>query len=121
MDVVNRVVPLLIRDGRVPTPGIGVQLAGEAVATRFGVDGLVIVSTVPGSPADRAGLRGIHPQSKTIGDVIVAVNDKPVRRLADLTDELEQVGSGKPIPLTISRGGSRTTVTVEVIDIGSPR
>jgi 2-alkenal reductase len=121
VDVVNRVVPALIRDGRVPTPGIGVQVASEAVATRMGVDGIVVVSTVPGSPADRAGLRGINPQSKTIGDVIVAVNDKPVRRLADLTDELEQVGPGKPVRLAINRSGTRTTVMVEVTDVGSPR
>src|SRR5947208_5224006 len=50
VDIVNRIVPQLIRDGRVPTPGIGIVAANEAVATRFGVEGVIIVRTVPGSP-----------------------------------------------------------------------
>ncbi len=121
VDVVNRIVPGIIRDGRVPTPGIGIQAADEAVATRLGVDGVVIVRTVPGSPAERAGLRGMNPKTRAVGDVIVGVNDKPVRRLADLTDELEQVGTGKQVQLTLNRGGSRTTVPVDVVDIGGSR
>ena len=121
VDVVNRIVPELIRNGRVPTPGIGIVAASEAVATRLGVEGVVIVRTAPGSPAEKAGLRGVNTQTGAIGDVIVAANGKPVRQLADLTNEIEQVGVGKPIGLTINRGGSRTSVTLEVTDIGASR
>jgi S1-C subfamily serine protease len=39
IDIVNRVVPQLIRDGHVPTPGIGIVAANEAVATRMGIEG----------------------------------------------------------------------------------
>ena len=88
VDTVNRVVPELIRTGRVPTPGIGIVAAPEAAATRIGSEGVVIVRVAPGSPADRAGLRGVDPNAGAIGDVIVEVNGKPVRRLADLTDHL---------------------------------
>jgi 2-alkenal reductase len=86
VDVVNRVVPELIGKGRVPTPGIGIVTANETVATRLGVEGLVILRTVAGSPATRAGLRGVDLNSGTLGDVIVGANGKPVRRLADLTE-----------------------------------
>ena len=110
-------VPELIRSGRVPTPGIGIITASEAVATRLGVEGVVVVQTVPGSPADRAGLRGINPTTRELGDVIVGVDDKTVRRLTDLTDRLEQVGVGKNVQLTLNRGGSRTNVRVDVIDV----
>jgi 2-alkenal reductase len=121
VDVVNRIVPELIRNGRVPTPGIGIVAASEAVATRAGVEGVVIVRTAPGSPAEKAGLRGVNLSTGAIGDVIVAANGKPVRQLADLTNEIEQVGVGKTIPLTVNRGGSRTSVTVEITDIGASR
>ena len=49
IDSVNRVVPELIRRGSVPTPGIGIVAANEAAATRAGVEGVVILRTVPGS------------------------------------------------------------------------
>jgi len=53
-----------------------------------------------------------------LGDVIVGVNGKPVRRLADLTQELERVGVGKKVPLTVQRDGRETSVEVDVMDIG---
>jgi len=121
VDVVNRVVPDLIRNGRVPTPGIGIVAGSETVATRLGVEGVVVVRTAPGSPAERAGLRGVDMARNQLGDVIVAVNGKPVRRLTDLTDELEQVGVGKKVQLTLNRNGSKTSADVEVTDVAATR
>ena len=56
-----------------------------------------MAGVVPGSPADRAGLRGVDQRAGIIGDVIVGVNDAPVRRLSDLTDRLERVGVGNKV------------------------
>jgi S1-C subfamily serine protease len=121
VDVVNRIVPELIRSGHVPTPGIGIMAGSEALATRVGVQGVVVVRTVPGSPAARAGLRGVNTSTGELGDVIVAANDAPVRRLADLTDQLEQLGVGKKARLTISRANSNTSVDVDIIDVEQAR
>jgi 2-alkenal reductase len=118
IDVVNRVVPEIIRRGYVPTPGIGIVAASEAAATRAGADGVVIMRTVPGSAAERAGLRGIDPNAQRLGDVIVAVNGKPVHRLSDLTQELERVGVGKKVTLSVKRDGRDMSVDVDVADIG---
>src|SRR5215510_4027494 len=118
IDSVNRVVPELIRRGAVPTPGIGIVAANEAAATRAGAQGVVIVRTSPGSSAERAGLRGVDPRSGKIGDIIVGVNGKTVRGLADLIQELERVGVGKPVSLKVQRDGRETTVEVDVSDIG---
>ncbi|HEY7242696.1 MAG TPA: trypsin-like peptidase domain-containing protein [Xanthobacteraceae bacterium] len=118
IDIVNRVVPEIISKGYVPTPGIGIVTANEAVSAREGVEGLVIVRTVPGSPAERAGLRGMDLNSGQLGDVIVAIDSKPVRRLPDLTDELERLGVGKKVTLQVERDGQTRSVDVEVMDIG---
>ncbi len=118
VDVVNRIVPELIRNGRVPTPGIGIVAASEAVATRLGVEGVIVVRTAPGSPADRAGLRGVDLSSGTLGDVIVEANGKAVRRLSDLTDEIEKTGVGRSVRLSVKRGARTRSVDAEVIDIG---
>jgi 2-alkenal reductase len=117
VDVVNRIVPQLIRSGRVPTPGIGIVAASETVATRLGVEGVIVVRTAPGSPAERAGLRGVDTISSTLGDVIVEINGKPVRRLSDLTDEIELTGVGRTVRLSVRRGAQTRVVEPEVIDI----
>ncbi|HWV42775.1 S1C family serine protease [Pseudorhodoplanes sp.] len=117
VDVVNRVVPELIKSGRVRTPGIGIVAASEAVASRAGIDGVIIVQTMPNSPAAKAGLRGVDPRTGAIGDVIVAADGKRIRKLSDLTDILERIGVPGQIRLTILRDGSERTITVETADI----
>ncbi|HEY7301196.1 MAG TPA: trypsin-like peptidase domain-containing protein [Xanthobacteraceae bacterium] len=121
VDTVNRVVPELIKNGRVPTPGIGIVAASEAAATKLGVQGVIIVRTVPGSPAAKAGLRGIDAARGELGDVITGVDRKPVHQLSDLTQELEQVGIGKTVQIEINRGGSDMTVSLQVADISQAR
>jgi 2-alkenal reductase len=117
IDVVNRIVPELIRNGRVPAPGIGILAGNETIATRLGVQGVIIVRTIPGSPAARAGLRGVDVSTGKLGDIIVAANGQPTRGLADLAERVEQVGVGKSIELTLRYGDSRTTKKVDVTDV----
>jgi S1-C subfamily serine protease len=118
VDVVNRVVPELIRNGRVPTPGIGIVTANEDVAARFGVEGVIVVRTVPGSPAAQAGLQGVDTANGTLGDVIVGANGKPIHRLADLSDRLDETGIGNTIELSVQRQGRARTIRVQVADVG---
>ncbi|WP_119300783.1 S1C family serine protease [Dongia deserti] len=118
IDVVNRIVPELIRSGRVPTPGVGILAADEAIAAQLGVNGVIVADVVPGSPADRAGLSGIDPSTGAVGDVIIEADDKPVRRLSDLTERLESVGLGGSVELTVLRDGNRRTLDVSVVDVG---
>jgi S1-C subfamily serine protease len=121
MDVVNRVVPQLIRDGRVPTPGIGIVAVSEQDATRLGVEGIPILRTLPNSPAARAGLRGVDTRTRALGDVIVSVNGKPVQRLSDLTNELDEVAVGHDVKLGILHDNHTETITVTVADVGQSR
>jgi 2-alkenal reductase len=115
-DTVSRVVPELIAKGRIPTAGIGVIPADDTA--RAGTDGLMIGKVRPGSPAERAGLRGGEGQAK--GDVIVAANGIPIRTTFDLTNLLEGVGIGKTITLTVKRDGRAITMPVDIVDIDEP-
>ncbi|MDE5453213.1 trypsin-like serine protease [Bradyrhizobium sp. CSA112] len=118
VDIVNRVVPELIKNGRVPTPGIGIVAASEAVSTRLGIEGVIIVRTAPGSPAERAGIRGVDFNSGALGDVIVQADGKPVHRLSDLTDQIEQIGAGKSIRISLKRGSQTRDIDINIVDIG---
>jgi 2-alkenal reductase len=118
VDVANRIVPALIQSGRVPTPGIGILIAEEAITAQLGISGIVIADVMPGSPADRAGLRGFDRNAGIVGDVIVGVEGKPVQRLAQLTEHLERVGPGGAVTLSVQRGDNTRQVEVAVVDIG---
>ena len=119
VDVVNRIVPELIRAGHVPTPGIGIVAADESTTAELGVEGVVVVQVMPNSPAARAGLHGLDPSSGTVGDIIVGANSNPVRSLADLTDQLERVGVGNGVDLKVQNGsGATRDVHLDVADIG---
>ncbi len=117
VDVVNRIVPQLIKRGSVPTPGIGVLVGHEGVTAQMGIDGLVVMSTVEGSPAARAGLRGVDQRSGALGDVIVSANGKPVRRLAELARALQDAGVGKSVRIGVLRGSRTTEIDLDVVDI----
>jgi len=117
IDVVNRIVPELIRNGKVPTPGIGIVAADESFATRMGVEGVIVVRTTPGSPAEHAGLRGVDTSTGALGDVIVQANGKDVKRLSDLTEELERTGVGNSVKLEVKRGTETRVVESPVVDI----
>jgi 2-alkenal reductase len=117
VDIVNRVIPQLVREGHVPTPGIGIVAASEAAAIRLGVEGVPVLRTLPGSSAARAGVRGVDTNSGALGDVIVAVNGKPVRRLSDLTDQLEDIGVGHNVRISVLRAGRESVIEMPIADI----
>ncbi len=121
VDVVNRVVPDLIKNGRVRNPGIGIIAGQEAAAARLGIDGVVVVQVLPGSPAAQAGLTGIDRRTGEIGDVIVGANGRPVHRLADLTAVVEDAGLDKPVNLLVERDGRVRTVRVTTADVTQSR
>ncbi len=121
VDVVNRVVPELIRNGRMRNPGIGIIAGQEATAARLGIDGVVVLKVLPNSPAAAAGLRGVDPRSGEIGDVIVGVNRQPVHRLADLTAVVEAAGFDKPVTLLVDRDGQVRQVQLTTTDIAEDR
>jgi 2-alkenal reductase len=117
VSTVNKVVPALIREGKVPTPGIGIRVAPEEIAGQLGVSGVVIAEVIPNSAAARAGLRGFDPSGRRLGDVITHAQGHPVETLAELATELERAGVGHNVTLTILRDGRSFTVDVAVIDI----
>jgi 2-alkenal reductase len=118
VDTVNRVVPELIRAGRAPTPGIGIIGGSEALAAQAGVEGVVVVRTMPISPAERAGLEGVNAGTGALGDVITGVDNQRVRKFSDLTRALEKVQLPGKVQLNVKRNGVERQVAIDVVDVG---
>jgi 2-alkenal reductase len=116
VDTVNRIVPELIRHGKARLPGIGIVPLPDEVAGQHGIRGVVVERVKPQSAAEEAGLQGIDSDG-VVGDIIVAVDGRPVGTVADLASTLERVGIGKRARLTLNRRGARIEVDVGVQDI----
>ena len=117
VDLVIRNVPQIIATGRAARPGIGIGAADERLATRLGVRGVIVAGVTPGSPAQQAGLVPLDPAKKTVGDIIVGLNGKPVLTVADLASGLDEVGIGNEAVLTVQRGNQKREVKTRVIDL----
>ena len=115
VDTVNRVVPELIRYGKIIRPGLGVQVAEDQLAAELRVKGVLIVDVVPGSVAAKAGIRPTRRDSQgrvRLGDVIVAINGKRINSVNDLFLLLEEYKVGDVVALGLFRDGKREQVKV---------
>ena len=121
VDDINRVVPQLIRHQRIVRPGLGVGVANDQQLRRLqelGADipeGVLILSVRPGSPAAKAGLlptRTDEDGNLVPGDVIVALDGKPIHSTQDLYGALETHKVGDTVTLTIIRNGNKKDVKV---------
>ena len=119
VDTVMRVVPQLIANGRYTRPALGIE-SDEEINDRLkrasGIDGVFILSVEPGSAAERVGLVGVQRTRRGIlpGDVIVALNSRPVSRLGDLLARLDDFQVGQKVQLTLLRAGEERNVSVEL-------
>src|SRR6202521_4866026 len=103
----------IIKQGRVTRGSIGVsfqeELSTNAITLKsLGAPyGVVIEGVEPGSPAEKAGLKG--------GDVITNVNVRPVKTGNDLVNPIAQASIGTKMKLTYvrDRAQKETTATVE--------
>ena len=118
VDLVNRVVPQIISSGRAPRPGIGIVAADERVAAQLGIRGVPVLAVGPGTPAEQAGLRGFDQRTGRPGDIIVAVNTKPVESVADFATILDEVGVGNTVTLTVVTDNNKRDIQMRVIDVG---
>jgi S1-C subfamily serine protease len=108
VDTVNRVVPQLIAHGRVSRPQLGIAVGNDAVLRRAGVPGVLVMSVTPGSPAERAGLRGTsraEDGSLVLGDVIQGLGGREVGSIDDLFAALERQKAGDVVKVRVLREG----------------
>ncbi|MFZ8934894.1 MAG: S1C family serine protease, partial [Bacteriovoracaceae bacterium] len=113
VDTVNRIIPDLIRNGRITRAGLGVGIA----ANPYGEDGLVITYISKGSGADKAGLRGITRDEwgrTYVGDIILEVDGKKLKSYNDIFQSLENKNIGDRVKVKILRADKIENLTIEL-------
>ncbi|MBA2593407.1 MAG: DegQ family serine endoprotease [Pseudomonadota bacterium] len=102
INVARQVMEQLAQHGEVKRGQLGVQLQDldPDLAEAFDLneqEGAVVVNVVEGSPAAKAGLKA--------GDVVVAVNGRPVRNASDLRSRVGLLRIGDKVTLEVLRKG----------------
>jgi len=113
-----KIVPSLIEDGEYHHPWIGISGRDidpdlARVLELKDAKGFLIITVVDGSPADKAGLKGMTAtqvidgkEYPADGDIIISVDDKEVRKISDILIHLQREKSvGDTMVLGVVRDG----------------
>ena len=115
----------LERNGRASHPFLGLQMVNltpedakrnnadpNALIRLPEVTGVLVMEVMPQMPAAQAGVRR--------GDVIVAVDGRPLRTAEQLQRLVEATKVGQELQLTLLRGGQRLTLDVRTAEMRNP-
>ncbi|WP_255475467.1 trypsin-like peptidase domain-containing protein [Synechococcus sp. A15-127] len=118
INLARRVADQLEQQGEVVHPYIGLQLVAltpriardhnrdpNALVQLPERDGALVQSVMPDGPSDRAGLRR--------GDLVIAVDDRPVQDPQALLEVVDAASLGTPLPLKLLRNGRELTLSVK--------
>jgi S1-C subfamily serine protease len=108
---VDRVLPALVRSGRVARGWLGVALQPVAVPDGLRGDagepgGLMVMSMAEGGPAARAGLLA--------GDILVSIDGVPTARPRDHARQLGPDSVGRNADLRVIRGGAVMSLSAAI-------
>ena len=122
INVAKRVIPDLIALGHPVRPWLGFtgMEITESLAELFNLpvkEGVLVAEVFPGSPGAKAGIRAgsriISYGSDQLvlgGDIIVAMNGKPVKRLKDIVASLSTMKPGDTATFTVLREGKHIEI-----------
>jgi S1-C subfamily serine protease len=120
INTIARVVPQLVRSGRVVRGDIGIDQVFQNDR------GVFVARLTPGGPAEKSGLRGprtvrqrqgpfvYSSTDRSTADRIAAIDGQPVKVAGDVLDALENKQPGDQVVVTIMRGGREFQVPVRL-------
>ncbi|HYN15584.1 MAG TPA: trypsin-like peptidase domain-containing protein [Terriglobales bacterium] len=124
INAAKAVINDLVQFGQVRRPVLGVRSLpiGPELASQMGLPadyGVLILSVIPGGPAERAGLRGGAEKAylgntpiMIGGDLIVRIDDQDIEDQQDIAHVMNQHHTGDKIKVTFFRGKNKMEVTV---------
>lgn len=118
VDIIKKIVPQIIRYGKVIRPGLGISLLQDSYARRIGIEGVAVVDVPKKSEASRAGICGIARNrfgELYLQDIIVGINDHKITSYDDLFNVLENYRVGETVTLVIKRNSKERKVRITLV------
>lgn len=101
VDTVSKNVELILKQGFVSRGFLGITFAPDMVSESLQLPGIVVFAVVPGSPAEKAGVR---PMVKgALGDIVVGLDGEKINSGADLFRLLDKKAPGDDVLLGVQR------------------
>jgi S1-C subfamily serine protease len=120
VDTIKRVVPQLIKYGKVIRPGLGISLLQEQYSRRYNIEGVAVLQVEPNGPADRAGIKGLGRNrygQLYIRDVIIGIDDHKITSYDDLYNTLDNYRVGDSVTVTVERDGEKRKVRLTLMRV----
>lgn len=117
---IKRTIEQVIAFGHIPRPGLGFQRLKDELAMKKSLQGVVIHRIIPGSSADKAGLKGTRKNKygqTMMGDIITRANGVNITNFDDLFNFLDNTAIGETITIIYIRGEDSHTVTLQTMDL----
>lgn len=127
-NVAKRVVPLLIKDGKINRPKLGITTRDVGpLAKQLEIKtetGVLVINVLPGGAADVAGIKGTqqtYDDGIILGDIITRINEDKIATTDDLYRALDKFQVGDTVKVDLIRNDKPTSVSVRLIDAPEPR
>lgn len=120
VDTIKKIVPQIIKYGRVIRPGLGLSLLSDRYGQRLGIKGGVIYEVPVDTEAYQKGLRGLTRDRRgrlVIQDIIKEIDGKKVRSYDDLYNLLDDYKIGDRVTLTVERDGKTRKVELTLVRV----
>ncbi|MBU0993182.1 MAG: trypsin-like peptidase domain-containing protein [Proteobacteria bacterium] len=117
VDTVKKIVPQLIKYGKLFRPVIGIEMVPDNFATRYGIEGVIVLRATRGFPAETAGLKGIQRDFRgniVLGDIIVAIDGNTVTNSDSMLTILEEYKPGDTVTVTTDRKGEKRSFRIKL-------
>lgn len=118
VDTIKRVVPQLIKYGKVIRPGLGITLLPDQYSRSYNIEGVIVREVVPNGPAHQAGIKGLGRDRfgrLFIRDVIIGIDNHKITSYDDLYNALDNYRIGDNITVTVERNGRKRNLQLTLM------
>ncbi len=120
VNTVKRIVPQIIRYGKVKHAGLAIHVLADDFARRWGVTGVVVREVKPGGPADRAGMKPLEMDRwgrVTSFDILTGIDDREIQGYDDMFAALDGRRPGEQVTLRFRRGTREFRAVTRLVEL----
>ena len=124
VNTAKRVIPQLIKFGKVDRPKLGAALVSVERLNKRGYElpvnnGLLVQQALRGGSLEAAGIRGLTRDGNDmlLGDIILSVEGNEMNDIDDLYRFLDKKKIGETVKLRVFRGGQNIVIPVRLLPV----